>query len=254
MRQNESFHGEITPEAPLRSRAIYLFDSDSAHRKRVKRHLTERGHKVVSHRGLEEFGPQCTSHDCACILCETSCSVGSDGLSVLDDLSSRGWQTPVIFLANPCQLTQIVRLMNAGAFSVVSKTGSPDELLATVDQALAEAERSREKAAAARSLAARIQSLSGREIEVVKMASIGMQNQDIADHLGLALITVKTHRANAMRKMNAGNIVQLAQMVIMAGLIDPVITEGIVDARHDGQKAKPQAGLSSRKRAKRKNS
>jgi len=47
--------------------------------------------------------------------------------------------------------------------------------------------------------------LSEREMEILRLAAIGMNNQDIAEHLYLSRRTVQSHLANIFRKMNVGS-------------------------------------------------
>ena len=47
--------------------------------------------------------------------------------------------------------------------------------------------------------------LSEREMEILRLAAIGMNNQDIAEHLFLSRRTVQSHLANIFRKMNVGS-------------------------------------------------
>lgn len=44
--------------------------------------------------------------------------------------------------------------------------------------------------------------LSPRQIEVARGVSLGEPNKLIADHLGISIRTVETHRAKLMKKLN----------------------------------------------------
>ena len=48
-----------------------------------------------------------------------------------------------------------------------------------------------------------LESLSARERGVIARVTAGKLNKQIAAELGLSEVTVKVHRANAMRKMRA---------------------------------------------------
>ena len=56
---------------------------------------------------------------------------------------------------------------------------------------------------------------SEREIQVLKLIIDGKTNSKIAGELNISPLTVKTHRQNLLRKLNARNA---AQMVAEAGL------------------------------------
>jgi DNA-binding NarL/FixJ family response regulator len=60
--------------------------------------------------------------------------------------------------------------------------------------------------------------LSAREREVVQLVSEGMRLKEIADRLFVSVPTVKTHRANAMRKLGARTTAELIRHAIRRGL------------------------------------
>ena len=55
--------------------------------------------------------------------------------------------------------------------------------------------------------------LSTREQEVMTRVTAGSLNKQIAADLGLSEVTVKVHRANAMRKMHATSLAHLIKML-----------------------------------------
>jgi two-component system response regulator NreC len=63
------------------------------------------------------------------------------------------------------------------------------------------------------------ESLTSREREILKLIAEGHRNKAIADHLCLSLVTVRTHRANIMRKLNAHNVSDLTALAMQRGLI-----------------------------------
>lgn len=52
-----------------------------------------------------------------------------------------------------------------------------------------------------------------RESQIAGLVSQGYMNQQIADQLGIAERTVKLHRMHMMRKMGAGNVIELVRML-----------------------------------------
>lgn len=63
--------------------------------------------------------------------------------------------------------------------------------------------------------------LSLREIEILKLISNGLTNNEIADKLYLSSHTVATHRKNLMRKLKAKNNVDLVISAIRESIIVP---------------------------------
>lgn len=64
-----------------------------------------------------------------------------------------------------------------------------------------------------------IEVCSERELEIVKLVSEGMSNQQIADKLFLSVRTVETHRKNIMAKLELNNVAGLVRLAFQQGLI-----------------------------------
>ena len=61
--------------------------------------------------------------------------------------------------------------------------------------------------------------LTTREVEVLKQVAKGLSNQQIADYLGIAEVTVRTHVSNILSKLHLANRVQATLFALRAGLI-----------------------------------
>lgn len=64
----------------------------------------------------------------------------------------------------------------------------------------------------------KLKSISKRETEVLKLIAKGSTNQEIADQLFVSIKTVKTHRNNLIKKLNAKNTAMLAALAVEFGL------------------------------------
>lgn len=60
--------------------------------------------------------------------------------------------------------------------------------------------------------------LTDRERDIVKLMLHGMLNKEIAERLDIALVTVKVHRARAMKKLGVQNPTQLGKIACLAGV------------------------------------
>ena len=63
-------------------------------------------------------------------------------------------------------------------------------------------------------------SLSAREITVIKLIALGKINKEIADELGLALLTFETHRERIYRKINCHGTADVVHYALKLGLVN----------------------------------
>jgi DNA-binding NarL/FixJ family response regulator len=66
-----------------------------------------------------------------------------------------------------------------------------------------------------------LDTLTDREREIVALVATGMSNAEIAEHLTLSPLTVKTHANHAMTKLRARDRAQLVVLAYQAGLPGP---------------------------------
>lgn len=137
---------------------------------------------------------------------------GASGLDLQGQLAARGNAKPVIFLTGHGDIPMSVQAMKAGAVDFLTKPFRDQTL---IDAVIAGIERDIAQREAARSLAAhlaRYDTLTPRERQVLREVAGGRLNKQIAFDLGISEITVKLHRGNVMRKMQARSIGQLIRI------------------------------------------
>lgn len=134
------------------------------------------------------------------------------GLKFQEELTRAEVNVPIIFLTAHGDIPMAVRAMKAGAVDFLTKPFRNQDVLDAVYTALEQDSVRREKEQSSSTLRECFESLSARERDVVTRVAAGEPNKQIAAELGLSEVTVKVHRAKAMRKMHAKSLAALVRM------------------------------------------
>lgn len=156
------------------------------------------------------------------------------GVSFLDYLEEFRWEIPTIFLRSGNSIREAVTAIQSGAEDYICKPFCPDNLLNVVRRAMLKSSQRAQLPLANQELLRRAAALTHREHEILNLVLAGMLNKQIAEHLGLALVTVKLHRGHAMRKLGARTAAELARFAGAAG-ITPLIVDWNRNPKTDTQ-------------------
>ena len=137
---------------------------------------------------------------------------GKSGLDFQHELNEANIHLPVIFLTAHGDVPMTVRAMRAGAIEFLTKPFHDQDLLDAVHLALQRDGTARGEARLVATLSRRYESLTPRERTVMRLLIAGRRNKQIAGEIGTSEVTVKVHRTNLMRKMEAGSLVDLVAM------------------------------------------
>jgi FixJ family two-component response regulator len=146
---------------------------------------------------------------------------GLSGLEFQADLAKANVNIPIIFMTGHGDVPMSVRAMKAGAVEFLIKPFREQDMLDAVQQAL-EKDRGRVEAEELSSeIRKNFASLSPREQEIMGLVTAGLMNKQIAGKTGLSDVTVKIHRGNVMRKMDAKSLADLVRMAEVLGARPP---------------------------------
>jgi FixJ family two-component response regulator len=137
---------------------------------------------------------------------------GSNGLDFQAELAKAGIELPVIFLTGHADVEMSVRAMKAGAIDFLTKPYREQELLDAVIAAIEHDRKRRKNSRMVSRLRARFTALTDRERQIMTLVTAGKMNKQAAAEIGLSEITVKIHRGNIMRKMQATSFAELVRM------------------------------------------
>jgi FixJ family two-component response regulator len=108
--------------------------------------------------------------------------------------------------------------MKAGAVEFLTKPFRDQDLLDAIQSALESDGARLQRESQIAVLRDRLVALTPREREVLPLVVSGKLNKEIAAQLGTSEITIKTHRASLMRKMQAESLVDLVKMASRLGI------------------------------------
>ena len=150
---------------------------------------------------------------------------GRSGLDFHDDLVRANVRLPVIFMSGFADVPMSVRALKAGAVEFLTKPVRQQDLLEAIQLAVERDRARRENDAAIAGLRVSYGTLTPRESEVMLLVAAGRLNKQIANDLGLTEATVKVHRGQAMRKMQARSVADLVRMSDKLGLSTETATK-----------------------------
>ena len=150
-----------------------------------------------------------------------------DGLTVTGALRKAAPNIKVLILSVHGNREYLFRIIQAGAHGYVSKEATPDELLRAIESVhKGETFFSPEIAQAALSQLVNnggkkdpFAQLTSREREVLILIAQGQSNKEIANHLGIGVRTIETHRERIMRRLEIHSVAGLTKFAIANGLI-----------------------------------
>jgi FixJ family two-component response regulator len=142
---------------------------------------------------------------------------GLSGLELQKQLAERTGM-PIIFITGHGDVPMTVQAMKAGAVEFLTKPFNDDVLLDAIRGAIERSRAALRLDSEMRLLRDRYESLTPREREVMALVVSGLLNKQVGGELGISEITVKAHRGQVMRKMNADSLPDLVTMAARLGL------------------------------------
>jgi FixJ family two-component response regulator len=146
---------------------------------------------------------------------------GLDGLDLQEELLSRDYALPIVFITGHGDVPSSVSAMKRGAVDFLEKPCDDAELLRAVTVALQKDAQARARLMEIEDIGRRVATLTPREREVLAYVISGMLNKQIAYALNITEKTVIVHRGRVMEKMAVGSVAELVQLSAKAG-IQPV--------------------------------
>lgn len=206
----------ITEQRP----AIVVIDDDPSMRRALDNLLKSVGFDVELFASPQEFLQSERPDRPGCIVLDVRFP-GRSGLDMQRDLTQANTQLPIIFITGYGDIPMSVRAMKAGAVEFLTKPFRDQDLLDAVGTALEKDRTRRAGESRLAELRGRYNTLTARERQVMSLVAAGRLNKQIAGELGVSEMTVKMHRRQVMRKMQAAGVAQLVRLADQLGIGAP---------------------------------
>ena len=139
-----------------------------------------------------------------------------DGVEAISQITSQQEEARIVALTSFATDDKVFPAIKNGALGYILKDSDPDKLIDAIQQV------HRGEPSLDPSIARKVLNelgrptkqpispdpLTEREIEVLRLVARGLSNQDIADHLTIAEVTVRTHVSHILSKLHLANRVQ----------------------------------------------
>jgi FixJ family two-component response regulator len=191
-------------ERPL----VFIVDDDGEIRLALQELMLSAGIETACFSSTRELHEAALHERPGCLVLDVRMP-GSSGLDFQHQLASNGNLKPIIFLTGHGDIPMSVQAMKAGAVDFLTKPVRDQTLLDAVATAIEKDIAQRAATRIVQEQLVRLATLTPRERQVLRQVVQGRLNKQIAFDLGLSEVTVKLHRGNLMRKMQASSIGEL---------------------------------------------
>ena len=190
---------------------VFVVDDDISVRESLELLIRKHGWHPETFTSAHEFLARPRQLVPSCLVLDFSLP-GLNGLELQKRVAVELPYMPIIFLTGFGDIPMTVQAMKAGAVEFLTKPFSNDLLLSAIRNAIERSRLKLDSESQIQALRARYSALTMRERQVMTLVVTGMLNKEVGDELGISEITVKFHRGNLMRKMEADSFAELVSM------------------------------------------
>ncbi|WP_192805017.1 response regulator transcription factor [Noviherbaspirillum aerium] len=193
------------------AKLVFIVDGDEDVQRTLSHLLRCSGYQVKVFSSLDSFESEPLPTGPACAIIDTqSCKAGcADALGLIEQ---KGVLLPVVFTTSHGSIPLAVCAMRAGAYAVLAKPVSDQDMLRTVNDAIGHAVEVIAAQGDVLEGVRRYQTLTPRERQVLCLAIGGLMNKQIAMQLGIQEITAKVHKYKVMEKMGTKSLIDLVRL------------------------------------------
>jgi two-component system response regulator FixJ len=198
----------------MSSETVFIVDDDADIRDSLRLLLEAAGFTPRTFASAEEFLAQAPAAH-GCLIADVRMP-GLGGMELLEEITRRQRDLPVILITGHADIPLAVRAMRAGAVDFLEKPFSGTRLTESVRRALDLGRRKLTRQDETKEARKLLTHLSSRERSVLEKLVQGQPNKSVAHELGISARTVEIHRAHIMLKMDASSLADLVRAVLTA--------------------------------------
>lgn len=197
---------------------IHLILPDAVERAACFRVLADRPGRIVrSFANGAAWIEAGADRDCAILLFHWHQPGGVGGEAVLDRIGGRSDITAFV-AASRLTIAESRAILRGGAYDLLPAPLDPRDVRRAIDGAVSGWQARRVAIERRREAEVRLAALTPRERDILDAIAAGLGNKAIARRLDLSPRTVEVHRANIMRRTDAGSVAELLRLAFTAEL------------------------------------
>lgn len=189
----------------------FIVDDDPYIRESLQELLRSVGQRALAFDSTQRFLDAARPEVPSCMVLDVRLP-GRSGLEFQQEMRKAGILIPVIVITGHGDVPMSVAAMKAGAIEFLMKPFRDQDFIDAVQRGINLDKERLQAFTAIEELRARHRLLSPREQEVFALVVAGRLNKQIAAELSVSEITVKVHRAQVMRKMQADSLPDLVRI------------------------------------------
>jgi FixJ family two-component response regulator len=196
---------------------VFVVDDDISIRESLAALISFAGWQPKAFASAQEFLSHPRGTAPSCLILDLALP-DLNGLDLQERVAVDRADMPIIFVTGYGDVPTTVRAMKAGAVEFLTKPFNDQVLMNAIRGAIDRSRAALADGAELQALRDRHASLSRREREVMALVVAGLLNKQVGGELGISEITVKAHRGQVMRKMDARSLADLVTMAARLGI------------------------------------
>jgi FixJ family two-component response regulator len=197
---------------------VYVVDDDRSARESVCALVRSMGIIALAFASAEELLKHLRPDMRGCIVSDVRMDGGMSGDELQAKLTDHQIALPIILLTAYARTALTVKVMQAGAVTLLDKPYREDDLWDAIRKALTLDASRHNELARRQEVQQSYDQLTPQEIEVLRGIVAGKANKQIAKQLDVSLRTVESRRHTIFEKFQVKSVAELVRLVIEAGL------------------------------------